>query len=170
MLDRTIFDRFPTVPAVLEEGFKCDSFLGTRYRAAFHSLRQDAGIPNPPPVDDEIFEWIALLTAVQEAAGTFTFVEAGAGYGRWSIRAAAAARALGKRFRIACVEAEPTHYWWLTQTLLDNDVDPREHEVFQAALTNRSGTMLLLVDQHPDRFWGQRAEGPPAGLRARFGS
>lgn len=118
-----VFDRFwPVVPR-LQEGLLEDSFLGTVFRSTYDVIRVSRGAAAafPPPVNEEYFEWIDLLSAVVQASDDFTFLELGAGYGRWSIRAAAAARQRGiETVTLGCVEAEPTHFEWLRQTLFDN--------------------------------------------------
>src|SRR5436190_9555453 len=45
-----------------------------------------------PRLDQEYFEWTDLLEAVLDADKSFTMVELGAGFGRWSARGALAAR------------------------------------------------------------------------------
>jgi hypothetical protein len=100
-----VFERFhPVRPLHPAQGFSLDSLLGTVLRRE-HYLTWPGPPPYPPPVDEEYFEWIDLLTAATEAQGTFVFWELGAGYGRWSIRAAALARQLGIPIKLGCVEA-----------------------------------------------------------------
>lgn len=64
----------------------------------------------PKSIGEELFEWIDFLEAVDKAVGTFRFVELGAGYGRWSVRALKAAeqRNLDDAKAVA-VEAERVH-------------------------------------------------------------
>jgi hypothetical protein len=75
-------------------------YIGDRVRddiVAWEDKRTElTATPDLPPFDYEYFEWVDLLQAVKEAENTFTIVEVGAGYGRWSSRAALAARQLGK--------------------------------------------------------------------------
>jgi FkbM family methyltransferase len=65
----------------------------------------------------ELTEWEALLDAVEDASGRLTAVELGAGFGRWTVNAAAAIRRYRPdlKYRLMAVEAEPTHYQWLRQ-------------------------------------------------------
>src|SRR5215212_6203606 len=96
-------------------------FLGTLTRRAFvdgmdanfSPFTASTFTPDYPAFDEEYFEWIALVEAVSEARDTFVFVELGAGYGRWCVRAALAAGDL--RFECTAVEAEPTHCRWLRE-------------------------------------------------------
>ena len=75
------------------DDFDCD-FLGVRTRRAFYSGMMGDSLPAPrepyPRFDEEYFEWVDILEAVDQAAETFVMIELGAGYGRWCARAAAA--------------------------------------------------------------------------------
>jgi len=63
-----------------------------------------------PVAGEELFEWIDVLTAASEASGRFAMVELGAGWGRWGIRGALAARHRGLTdIDVRLVEAEPLH-------------------------------------------------------------
>jgi FkbM family methyltransferase len=114
--------------------------------------------PSAPDVDEEYFEWIDLLEAVEQARGEFVMVELGAGYGRWSVRGALAARERGLIPRCVAVEAEPTHARWLRQHFLDNDLRPGDHELLWAAIGAeggfapfRSGAASASYGQHVTR-------------------
>jgi FkbM family methyltransferase len=79
------------------------------------------------PLPHEAFEWMALFDAIDEASTHFTMLELGAGFGRWTVRAAAATRRYRPdlTYRLVAVEAEPTHFEWLTLHTLDNEVRPQ---------------------------------------------
>jgi FkbM family methyltransferase len=114
-------------------------FVGTRY----------------PRFDEEYFEWIDLLEAVAAANGRFTMVELGAGWGRWLINAAAAARQCGvTEFSLVGVEAEPTHFHWMQQHFHDNDVDPEVHTLINAAVSPAGGSVRFHVGD-PSAWYGQ---------------
>lgn len=70
----------------------------------------------------EVYEWQALLDTLEEARDRFTMLELGAGYGRWTIRAAAAIRRHRPelRYRLIAVEADPVHFRWLKRHTRDN--------------------------------------------------
>ena len=106
----------------------------------------------PPPPDAELFEWIDVLEAVTRAAGGFTMLELGAGYGRWIVNAAAALHAYsGLPPSLTAVEAEPTHFRWLELHCRDNDVDAN---LVQAAVAPRRGRVQFGVGQ-PASWYGQ---------------
>jgi FkbM family methyltransferase len=172
-----VFERLHPV-ARLEpaEGFALDSLLGTVLRSEYY-LTWQGPPPYPPPVDEEYFEWIDLLTAATKAQGTFVFWELGAGYGRWSIRAAAVAMQLGVPVELTCVEADPIHFEWLRQTLIDNGLDPQIHTLANAAVCGSHGRALLRGSETgraasnyaPELWYGQSiAIVPSATLRQRL--
>jgi FkbM family methyltransferase len=106
----------------------------------------------PPPPDPEVFEWIDVLEAVMRAAGGFTMLELGAGYGRWIVNAAAALRAYsGLPHALTAVEAEPTHFRWLEIHSRDNDVDAN---LVHAAVAPSRGSVEFAVGQ-PSSWYGQ---------------
>jgi FkbM family methyltransferase len=73
---------------------------------------------------EEAFEWMALLDALADARDRMTMLELGAGYGRWTVRAALATRVYRPEltYRLLAVEAEPTRFGWLELHLADNGV------------------------------------------------
>jgi FkbM family methyltransferase len=108
------------------------------------------------PREQEYYEWIAVLEAVLEAHDTFTMFELGAGYGRWMITAACAARRKNPtvRFNLVGVEPEPTHFRWMQRHFADNDLDPAEHELLEAVV-NASGKPVHFIAGHPKDWYGQ---------------
>jgi FkbM family methyltransferase len=90
-----------------------------------------------PPLPHEAFEWMALMDAVADATAEFTMLELGAGFGRWTVRAAAAVRRYRPdvTYRLIAVEAEPTHFEWLGLHISDNDVQ-RESPAGTCSLVN----------------------------------
>ncbi|MFZ1993011.1 MAG: hypothetical protein WAU75_02800, partial [Solirubrobacteraceae bacterium] len=65
----------------------------------------------------ELTEWQAVLDALEDASGRLTMIELGAGFGRFTVNAAAALRRYRPelKHRFIAVEAEPTHYKWMRQ-------------------------------------------------------
>jgi FkbM family methyltransferase len=86
------------------------------------SIPSDFYPPGTPRIEGrpeagEASDWQALLDAVAEASGRLTMLELGAGYGRWTVYAAAVIRRYRPelKYRLVAVEAEPTHFRWLKQ-------------------------------------------------------
>ena len=100
-----------------------------------------------PAYDEEYFEWIDVLEAVEEARDEFVMVELGAGFGRWSMRAAAALRKAGCRFKCVAVEAEPVHFNWMRQHFIDNDINPDELDLTWAAVGAAPGFVPFWVGE-----------------------
>jgi FkbM family methyltransferase len=158
-----VFGHFSRYRGPVEEGFEIDSFLGSRTRDTF--LQQTRPCPGGfadvpyPAFDEEYFEWIALLESVTTAQGAYTMAEVGAGYGRWAVRAACAARQhCGLPFQLIAVEAEPKYFHWLRQHFRDNGIDPDRHRLIHAAVTDHCGVAPFYVqrpddDQRPRELW-----------------
>jgi FkbM family methyltransferase len=89
-------------------------------------------------------------------------VELGAGYGRWSMRAACALRSFSNLpvFLVAA-EAEPAHFQWMKLHFQDNRFDPADHRLVQCAVTDRAGEAMFYVGMPdggpdaPDEWYGQ---------------
>lgn len=97
-----------------------------------------------PPVDEEYFEWITLLTAVSKAADRFCIAELGAGWGRWISAAAMLCRQKGIDFKLIGVEAEQSRFESMAMVLRDNEVYPDDHDLLQAAVAAADGEALLV--------------------------
>jgi FkbM family methyltransferase len=144
------------------EGMATDA-LGARTRPHFIA----AETPPPgaiqtywPAPCEEYFEWIDLLEAVRAARGGFTMLELGAGFGRWACRGALAARALGiGPIRLGLAEADAQHAQWLVQHMADNAIGTDEYRLYEAAVTDRAGTINFFVSTPDvDGIWyGQSA-------------
>jgi FkbM family methyltransferase len=104
-----------------------------------------------PSANQDLLEWHGLLGALEAAQGSFSMIEAGAGYGRWTVNGAVAARLLGLRTHLIAVEAEPTHYGWLKQHLRDNRVRAR---TVRAAIS-REGNPVEFSTGNPAAWYGQ---------------
>jgi FkbM family methyltransferase len=163
-----VFERFEPWSGEVEVGFSAN-FLGVRTRDAYNLgwpgfvLSQGGWVETRhPPFDEDYFEWIDVLEAVVEAEGVFTMIELGAGWGRWLLNGAEAARRRGGlRLRLVGVEAEPTHFRWLEQHVADNRVDPSGVTLIEAAVARTSGHVRFQVGD-PDAWYGQSIVGGPA--------
>ena len=160
-----IFEQFTQHKGPVREGWIALDFLGTTARREF---LQSWISPTPsygenyPPADEDLFAWIDLLTAVLSAGESFTMMELGAGYGLWSIRAAKAVQQRrGIPFKLVAVEAEPHHFSWLNVTFADNGLNPADHNLVEAAVSDSPGKALFYVaspdleSSAPREWWGQ---------------
>lgn len=142
-------------------------YLGTRFHE--HCLTNVNAAPSvdamsgKPDFQDAYFEWIDLLEAVHGADQRFSMVELGAGYGRWSARAAMAARQHGiDDIRIIGAEAEPQHAIWLRETFELNKLQEPQATIIEAGVGRDFGQQYLLVrfpegqeQPLPNEWYGQ---------------
>jgi FkbM family methyltransferase len=160
-----VFSKFAPYEGWAEPGFE-RGFYGVNIRDWLylgHSKGLDdrrAVYPAHPPVDEEYFEWIALLTTVAEAQGRFCMAELGAGWGRWMAAAAMLCRQKALPFSLIGVEAEPSHFEWMQMVLRDNDVDPDAHHLVRAAVAAADGDVILTGPDAPRTVWGHRTVRP----------
>lgn len=139
-------------------------FIGTKTRRSFLAgMITEADVARPaeyvtpplPPFDEQYFEWVDILESVEAAADSYVIIELGAGYGRWSMRAAVAARRrTGLQFHCVAVEAEPDHFRWMLDHFRDNEVAPDDHELIWAAVGAQPGFVPFWVGD-ADSWYGQ---------------
>jgi FkbM family methyltransferase len=111
--------------------------------------------PRVPTDNPGVFEWLDICETVLLANDTYTFVELGAGYARWSVIAYfLATRFRDLRVKLICVEPEPTHYRWAVQNFLDNGIRPRDHVLLEGAVARKNGYVLFQVGD-PAAWYGQ---------------
>jgi len=161
-----IFEKFVRYKGPAKDGSIVLDFLGTTARREFLQSAIGSGPSyletNYPPVNEDLFAWIDLLTAVLGAGQSFTMMELGAGYGPWSIRAAKAVQQRrGIPFKIVAVEAEPDHFLWLKANFADNGLSVTDHRLIDAAVSDTPGTALFYVaspdaeSSQPREWYGQ---------------
>ena len=166
-----VFSAFKPFAGEVPVEFEVD-FIGMRTRngvqPSITSRDTSTVLTSLPPVDEEYFEWIDLLSSVLDAGESYTMIELGAGYGRWAARAAVAARARGiNRIRLGLAEAEPAHILWLKQHLTDNGISTGEAAIYESAISDQTGWMEFYVgmpNDHNDltaqRWYGQSLSQP----------
>jgi FkbM family methyltransferase len=162
-MDLNVFSKFPVWSGDEPTGYEADfigHFIKREYRsrvARRPKAEQPLREPQPPiPLDDEIFEWIAVLESVLDAKDTFSTVELGAGYGRWTARAACALRQVRPDVRGShiAVEAEPTHFAWLKEHLQYNEVSEDRCTLVQAPVMGERSIVHFTIG-HPYEWYGQ---------------
>jgi FkbM family methyltransferase len=159
-----VFDGFRPWAGEVAAGWSVN-FLGVRTRDEFNAGMAGASpagrrhVQTPlPSFDEEYFEWIDLLEAVTGGEGSFTMIELGAGWGRWLVNGAAAARANNRLpLYLVGVEAEPTHFRWMRQHFKDNDIDKRSLKLIDAAVAAHGGRVPFHVGD-PSAWYGQAIE------------
>lgn len=96
--------------------------------------------PIPSDFHAEAVEWIGVLKAVKGAAGKFSVIELGAGFGTWAIGSAVAARSRGiDDIRIYMVEGDSRHCASAQHHFRNNGFDPKRHHIINAAVGPENG-------------------------------
>jgi FkbM family methyltransferase len=157
-----VFDLYTPYRGPADPAFHRD-FIGAHTLAGYGDWITPTAVDDyehgPPPIDEEYFEWIDVLQAVSEAGPVFTMLELGAGYGRWSARAALAARQKGKAVRLGAAEAEPKHLARLEEHLRHNGVAPGDLRLFPQAVGGGFGEAAFTIGGQAggldDNWYGQ---------------
>ena len=115
--------------------------------------------------NEEYFEWIDLLESVVAANGTYTMIDLGAGYGRWSVRAAYAVKQYDSKLqcRLIAVEPEPVVYGWMQKHFSNHGIGLSGHKLIHAAVCEQPGKVHFNIggprggpfDRPPSAWYGQ---------------
>jgi FkbM family methyltransferase len=162
-VDTKILKRFRPWSGIVPAGYFA-YFLGNLTRADYWAFSKELRAVydrerfeafSTPSFDDNIFDWLVLLEAIAEAKGAFTMAALGAGWGRWLVAAAFAARQREDLLlHLIGVEAEPTHFAWMREHFRDNGLNPDEHELIEAAAARERGHAWFYFGK-PDSWYGQ---------------
>lgn len=142
----SIFSNFPLNLPARREGYRGD-FSGAQFRSSYDN--SESGLyADYPAFDEDYLEWVTLCQALHDARGKFVMVELGAGYGRWVVRAGCFARHRGLPFHVVAVEADPTHFAWLEETLTENGIRPDERTTLRVAVSAERGFAQFYTEDH----------------------
>jgi FkbM family methyltransferase len=127
-----------------------DTFYGpNRNRPSYHQT------PIYPAIDEELYEWIDLLEAIDTAVGRFTMIELGAGFGRWLVAGGCTVRRQRPMpMMLIGAEAEPHHFTMMEQHFSDNGIPPDEYVLINRAV-NGTGEPVHFTVGHPEAWYGQ---------------
>jgi len=170
--------RFPPWTGVADGRFQHD-FLGIRTDPRFRpQVRPDPAGPLVtlyPAPHAGYFELAFVLAAVAEAAArpTFTMLELGAGYGYWlAIAHRARQRTSSGTIRLVGVEMVERHVEWMRVHFEHNGIDPTQHRILHAAVSDRDGTAWFRPEENAWLDYGQTVidrSGEGASARASRG-
>ena len=167
-LDRRITKAFPLLETVRwqspgETGDFLFNVLGGRTRKSYV---RDLWFESTSHIliDEEIFEWVAVIETVMSAGSHYTMADLGAGHGRWLVNAALLARYFGRSCIVIGVEAEDTHFSWMRQHLADNDVCPAEQRLFHAPIAGKRRDVPFTVGHARDWYGQSVISSPDAGF------
>lgn len=163
-----IFQEFSRIPAYLDSDFDVN-FMGSKVRQSFEVRVDRLGIFSsgrsalessdpafPSGASEDYSEWIDLLEAIASADENFVMIEAGAGYGRWLVNAANAIRRFQKqkikKLTLVGIEPDPLRFSYMKQHFVDNGLNPSEHLLIQAGVSDEAKTLFL--ESKAAQSWG----------------
>ena len=120
-------------------------FLGVRtsprFRRFYSAQPMGELITEYPRPDQTYFELTEILRATAEhPERDFTFMELGGAYGHWSVKAAAARKLKSTGpVHLVVVEMEPVRFSWMEQHFRSNGLEPPDHELLNAAVSDHTG-------------------------------
>ena len=161
----SIFRQFAPYEGWAEAGFE-RGFYGVNIRDWLHTGQSKgfdarrAVYVEHPSLNEEYFEWIALLATIANARRRYCFAEIGAGWGRWMAAAVVLCRQKGIECSLIGVEAESSHFDWMKMVLRDNGVNPDDHTLLQGAAADADGEVILTGPDAPRTVWGHRTVRP----------
>jgi FkbM family methyltransferase len=143
--DLELISRFQRCTPEVHANYVQD-FLGTReyFYYAVQRLRYsfDCSSPYSLVVDENYFEWLDILESIVSARKTYTLLEVGAGYGRWTARAYMAARHAGfenRDIKLVTIEPEPVHSTWLQRHFDHNNIPSSCISHYECAVSQNEG-------------------------------
>ncbi len=101
-----------------------------------------------PQVSDgeAFFEFASIEAAVTAAREKFIMVELGGGFGARTVDAHVALQRLNPLpSQYVVVEAEPTHFEWVKQHMQSNGIDPAEHWLLNAFVSDNANPLLFMI-------------------------
>ena len=158
MIDHPVFRRFAHYKDYSED------WLGARFAGGgVVGNERVPAWPEGPGLHEELFEWISMLQAVLWARERFVMLELGAGFGRWGIWSAIAAKAVGiNDICVRLVEAKPQHSSWAAESIRLNGLE-RDVTLIEGAISNSLEPVPFLIDLpaenlQADSWWGQSSQ------------
>ncbi len=158
-----VFLKFVPFEGTVPAGFRAE-FTGALVSTSFkHSDQPNTMMARDvktsyPVVNEDYFEYVSVLKSIDAARGSFVMVELGAGYGAWIVTAYKAIRQLKEKKDLSVflvgVEADPVHYQMMHEHFRTNGLDPQNHRLIQAAVTDHEGGVWFTTGS-PHEWWGQ---------------
>ena len=158
------FDRFPPITITVPDGYASD-YMGNTWPTHFgFSASPGTYETSLPEVTEEYFEMLDIMEAALDAGRSFTMLEWGAGFARWSSFGVGAARRLGiEDIRIGAVEADPIHLSYVIENMWIMDIPDDRVRLYPYALSGKTGSDLFVIGAPPvatgaaggDRWFGQ---------------
>jgi hypothetical protein len=150
-----LFENFKPFSGYVPKGYLVD-FLGCLTDARFRAMwdidpSKEGGVEvstERPTVawGEGFFEAIDWFEMAREARGTCTMITLGACYGAQAVGAYRALQHLNPMpAKLVAVEPDPENFVWLQKHFRDNGIDPDQHWLLHAALSNSNRPVLFPV-------------------------
>jgi hypothetical protein len=150
-----VFDDIVPYSGTPPRGFFAD-WLGVLHDGTFRAyLGVDheafGGVPvqtnRPTLAQGEVwFEAVNQVEAARDARGRYVMVTLGACYGAQAVGSAVALRKLNPMsFKLVAIEPEPVAHEWVARHFRDNDIDPDEHWLIKAAISDSNSPVFFPV-------------------------
>ena len=150
-----VFDGIRPFSGPVDDGFLIN-FLGLKTALAFRSIwRDEPKTAGGCHVDTELpslalgegwFEYFNWVAAAREARGCYVMMTLGACYGAQAVGSYLALQALNPMpAKLVAVDGEPENIEWTKKHFLDNGIDPDDHWIIQAALSDSNEPVLFPV-------------------------
>jgi hypothetical protein len=92
------------------------------------------------------FESVNQVEAARDAHGSYVMVTLGACYGSQAVGSAVALRTVNPMpFKLVAVEPEPSNFEWMQRHFRDNGIDPDEHWLIKAAISDSNSPIFFPV-------------------------
>ena len=158
--DHPIFHHFERFHDEVDGIFHYD-YLGVRTDPKFwrntNVTPRGRHLRDYPMVGEQYFEWVFVAETAWECRhrNSFTMIELGAGYGTWLLRAHHSFRQLSDRpVYLIGVEGDVHHYQWMREHFLNNRIDPDQHHLINACVSDSEGMMAFMDSDNPDAEYG----------------
>ena len=150
-----VLDDIVPYSGIPPRGFFAD-WLGVLHDGAFRTylgVDREAfgGVPvrtsRPTLAAGELwFEAVNQVAAARDARDRYVMVTLGACYGAQAVGSAVALRKLNPMpFKLVAVEPEPDAHEWVARHFRDNDIDPDEHWLIKAAISDSNSPVFFPV-------------------------
>ena len=138
------------------KGYQVD-FLGALTNASFRVMwgadpaasggtSVETSLPTLSQAEEGWFEAANWAAAARDARGRFVMITLGACYGTQAVGSYLALKQLNPMpSKLVAVEAEPGNFAWLREYFKDNGIDPDEHWLLQAAVSESNDPVLFPV-------------------------
>lgn len=115
------------------------AFLPEGFQAISQAVMGPPGSTLNPPLHDAP-EWVGTLRAINDASGSFTVVELGAGWAPWLVAGQKLADRKGiTDVHLMGVEGDQGHMAFMEQNFIDNGIDPAKHRLIYGVVGAKDG-------------------------------